>query len=156
MIEVIGNKKSLLSVNGTIDCDKCIDAIVYMADITVLDVDKLNKISEEGGIYIKPNGKILPTFDKSAEASAKYKMVPTGLKQKYTEYPLFASFIKLNGMWEGAFIGTGTQLFKMYKQHYGGKLSDFSNEYLDIFGGERRTLDICGFGLDEVIKNRRL
>ena len=147
-MNIVGNKKALFSVHGVTDADKALQAMEKLADIHDFNIDELNNISETGGIYVKDNGTILNEFDKSAEDAAKYKLVPTGLKFRYSEYPLFAAFIKLHGQWEGCFIGTGTMLFDMYKAHYSGK---FNDDYLEIFSGENRVRDIIGFGLDDVI-----
>lgn len=152
-VNIVGSKSSLFGVHGSVDADKCIEALVYMSEQSEIDIDKINKASEQGGIYIKDNGKILNGFGDNDEFQAKYKMVPTGMKLRFSDYPLFASFIKLNGMWEGAFIGTGTQLFTMYKDHYNNKSVEFSDEYLEIFGGIRRTMELKGFGLDGILKD---
>ncbi len=149
-MNITGNKKALFSMHGVTDADKALQAMEKLADIHDFDIDRLNNISETGGIYVKDNGTILNEFDKLAEDAAKYKLVPTGLKFRYSEYPLFAAFIKLHGQWEGCFIGTGTMLFDMYKTHYSGK---FNDDYLEIFSGENRVRDIVGFGLNNVINN---
>ena len=149
-MNIVGNTNTLFSMHGFLDPGKLINAIQTMTDIETLDIDEINKKSEAGGIYVKQSGTIMETFDKADENLAKYKLVPTGLKFRYTEYPLFASFIKLKGQWEGCFVGTGTMLFDMYKKHYNG---DFDETYMSLFGGENRTRDICGFGLSEVIDN---
>lgn len=120
-MNVSGNKKALFSMHGVTEADKCLQALEKLADVHDFDIDTLNNISETGGIYVKANGTILEYFDKLAEESAKYKLVPTGLKFRYSEYPLFAAFIKLHGQWEGCFVGTGTMLFEMYKDHYNGE-----------------------------------
>lgn len=137
-------------MHGVTEVDKCLQALEKLADVHDFDIDTLNNTSETGGVYVKANGTILEYFDKLAEDSAKYKLVPTGLKFRYSEYPLFAAFIKLHGQWEGCFVGTGTMLFDMYKEHYDGK---FNLDYQDIFGGENRVRDIVGFGLLEVLDN---
>lgn len=149
-MNVSGNKKALFSMHGVTEADKCLQALEKLADVHDFDIDTLNNISETGGIYVKANGTILEYFDKLAEESAKYKLVPTGLKFRYSEYPLFAAFIKLHGQWEGCFVGTGTMLFEMYKDHYDG---EFNLDYQDVFGGENRVRDIIGFGLLEVLDN---
>ncbi len=149
-MNVSGNKKALFSMHGVTEVDKCLQALEKLADIHDFDIDTLNNISETGGIYVKANGTILEYFDKSAEESAKYKLVPTGLKFRYSEYPLFAAFIKIHGQWEGCFVGTGTMLFDMYKDHYNG---EFNLDYQDVFGGENRVRDLIGFGLIEILDN---
>lgn len=153
-MKVIGNKQSLLSLYGSVNADKLLEAIEYMTNISELNIDALNKESEKGGLYVSENGKILKDFDKASEYCAKYLIIPTGLKLKYTEYPLFASFIKINSFWEGAFIGTGTQLFEMYKKHT-KNMNKFCTEYKDIFSGDNRYTDLNGFGLSEVLKNKK-
>lgn len=147
-MQIIGNAKTILSMHGFLDSDKLIQAIGNMADTDKIDIKAINDASELGGLYVAHNGKILNTFNKGDESLARYKLVPTGLKFRHSEYPLFASFIKLHGQWEGCFIGTGTMLFDMYKSHYNG---DFCNDYVDIFGGDNRVRDISGFGLAEVL-----
>lgn len=149
-MNVSGNKKALFSMHGVTEANKCLQALEKLADVHDFDIDTLNNISETGGVYVKANGTILEYFDKSAEESAKYKLVPTGLKFRYSEYPLFAAFIKLHGQWEGCFVGTGTMLFDMYKDHYDG---EFNLDYQDVFGGENRVRDLIGFGLLEILDN---
>lgn len=149
-MNVVGNKVALFSVHGITDADKCLHALEKLSDEHTFDINELNKVSETGGIYVKANGGILDGFEKLDEQAAKYKIVPTGFKFRYSEYPLFAAFIKLQGQWEGCFVGTGTMLFDMYKEHYTG---DFDNSYQDIFGGENRIRDIVGFGLTEVLSH---
>lgn len=153
MSNIHGNIKTLFSMHGDVNVDKAIDAIEYMTELKDIDINEINDASEKGLLYITTNGKILEIADKPCEGRAKYKLVPTGLKLRYTNYPLFASFIKIGGFWEGAFIGTGIQLFEMYKEHFGGNKQDYSKDYETIFGGVNRTMDIRGFGLDEVLKN---
>ena len=150
---IIGNQSSLFSMHGEVDVKKALEALICMSELDEIDINFVNDKSESGGIFVEANGNILETFDKSAEMRARYKIVPTGLKLRYTEYPLFASFIKINNFWEGAFIGTGVQLFDMYKQHYKGKSENFINDYRSIFGSENRTVDITGFGLTEITNN---
>lgn len=154
MADIIGNKNQLLGMHGTVDCDKCVEALVYKAELDTVNIDEINKASETGSLYVIADGRICKTCNKSDETLAKYKLVPTGLTQRFSLYPLFASFIKINGMWEGAYIGTGTQLFEMYKKHY-NPTNKFICEYKDIFGGDNRNLDIKGNGLDEVLQNNK-
>lgn len=148
-MNIIGNKKTLFSMHGVIDSDKCLNALEKLSNENDFDINSLNNISETGGLYVKANGTILDGFSKLDEQAARYKLVPTGLKFRYSEYPLFAGFIKLQGAWEGCFVGTGTQLFEMYKDHYAG---NFDYTYLSVFGGENRVRDIFGFGLTEVLE----
>ena len=149
---ISGNAKSLLGMHGDVSCDKAIEALITMSEIDLLDVDKVNKYSEQGMLYVTSSGKILNDCSETSERLAKYKIIPTGLKLRYTNYPLFASFIKLKNFWEGAFIGTGIQLFEMYKSHY--KNDDFNDAYKEIFGGENQKTDILGFGLTDVMVNK--
>lgn len=152
--DIKGNKKSLFGILGQVEPDKVLDAIAYMTEEQVIDIDKINKYAEKGLLYITPSGRILDTADDIAEKQAKYKIVPLGMKLRLTDYPLVASFIRLNAFWEGAFIGTPIQIFEMYKNHYCGDKLNFHNEYKDIFGGENRRHQVIGFGLDDVLANR--
>lgn len=149
-MNVNGNIKLLLSMHGTLDADKCIQAAEVLANIQDFNIDEINRVSETGGLYVQHNGKILDTFTRNDELFARYKIVPTGLKFRFSEYPLMASFIKLQGQWEGCFLGTTTQLFEMYKKHYSG---NFDESYKEIFCNEHRVRDIRGFGLIEVLSN---
>jgi hypothetical protein len=149
-MNVNGNSKALFSVHGTIeDAEKVLKAMESMTDKHDFNINELNDTSETGGIYIKQNGEICDTFSKSDEAIARYKIVPTGLTFRYSDYPLLASFIKLKGQWEGCFVGTATMLFDMYKQHY--RDGEFNEQYKEVFGGDNRSLDVKGFGLTEVL-----
>lgn len=150
--EVIGNAKQLLSMHGDVKVENAIEALKCMSDNPKIDINEINRVSETGGIYVTSDGRILDTFDYLADNKAKYKVVPTGLTLHGTTFPLFASFMKNNNFWEGVYIGTGFQLFEMYKNHY--KPADaFSSEYIKIFGDGNRTKDITGFGLGSVIKD---
>lgn len=150
-MNVNGNLKSLFGMHGNVEnVEKVMRAIESMTDVHDFNVNELNNISETGGIYIRQNGEICDTFTKSDETVARYKIVPTGLNFRYSDYPLLASFIKLKGQWEGCFVGTATMLFDMYKEHY--RDGEFNNQYKEVFGNNR-TLDIKGFGLTEVLSN---
>jgi predicted RNA binding protein with dsRBD fold (UPF0201 family) len=93
-MNVNGNSKALFSVHGTIeDAEKVLKAMESMTDKHDFNINELNDTSETGGIYIKQNGEICDTFSKSDEAIARYKIVPTGLTFRYSDYPLLASFI---------------------------------------------------------------
>lgn len=150
--EVIGNARQLLGVHGDVKFENVVEALKCMSNNPRIDVNEINRVSETGGIYVTSDGRILDTFDYSADNKAKYKIVPTGLTLQGTNFPLFASFMKNNNFWEGAYIGTGFQLFEMYKNHY-KPVDAFSSEYIKIFGDRNRTKDIKGFGLASVIKD---
>ena len=152
-MQVEGNEKQLFSMHGVMTANKAVTAFQCMSDTQVLNIEDVNKTSQSGGLYITYDGKILDYFDDSSERLARYKIVPTGIKAKDTNYPLFASFIKLNNFWEGVFIGTGVQLFDMYKKHFNSG-AKFSEMYLNVFAAEHRAEDIRGFGLKEVLENR--
>ena len=149
-MNITGNKKDLFSQHGIVDTDKALRALKNLSGIDDFDINKLNDTSKLGGLYVKSNGEILNTFTKTDEADANYKIVPTGLKFRFTEYPLFASFIKIKNVWEGCFIGTGVTIFKLYEQHYN---ETFNTMYMNVFSGENRINDIRGFGLNEVAYN---
>lgn len=148
---VTGNIRTLFSMHGDVVLDNCIKAIEAMSDISELVIDSINAISETGGLYIGADGEIFDNYTKDDETRAKYKIVPTGLKYRNTDLPLFASFIKEKGMWTGAYIGTAQSLFEMYMQHYDQK--KFKKVFNKIFCGNNRKRDIVGFGLSEVLNN---
>ena len=150
--EIIGNTKQLLGMHGDVNTVNAIEALKCMSDNTTIDINEINKVSETGGIYVTSDGRILNTFEDLDESKAKYKIVPTGLLLKGTNYPLFASFMKSNNFWEGVYISTGYQLFEMYKNHY-KPIDAFSSEYVKIFGGINKAKDITGFGLASIIKD---
>lgn len=150
--KIIGNKNKLFSMHGMVEADRTLDALANLSESYELDIDKINNASEKAGIYVTESGRILSEFTGNDERRAKYKIVPTGLFQKYTEYPLLASFIKSQGFWEGPFIGTATQLFEMYKQHT--KKDSFCEDYKQYFSGSCRVLDLVGFGLNELKEAR--
>lgn len=148
-MDIIGNIRTLFSMHGDIVLDNCIKAIEALSGISELVIDNINAISETGGLYIAEDGEIFDRYTKDDEAKAKYKIVPTGLKYKNTDIPLFASFIKEKGMWTGAYIGTAQSLFEMYMQHYDQE--KFKKTFNSIFSGDNRNNDITGFGLSEVL-----
>lgn len=149
-LNIIGIQRHLYSYHGNVNTDSTLKALAYMSDNYELDISKLNAASEKGAILITDYGKILESTDGYDENLAKYKIVPTGLKLKYSDCPLLASFIRLNKVWEGAFIGTGIQLFEMYKEHYTNNSVPFDTEYLELFGDKNRNQDIIGFGKKQV------
>ena len=151
--KIVGSKNKLFSMHGMVETDKTLDALANLSESYELNIDKINDASEKAGIYVTESGRILPGFTGNDERRARYKLVPTGLFQKYTEYPLLASFIKSQCFWEGPFVGTATQLFEMYKQHT--KRDSFCEDYKQYFSGSCRVLDLVGFGLDELKEARK-
>lgn len=151
--KIVGSKNKLFSMHGMVETDKTLDALANLSESYELNIDKINDASEKAGIYVTESGRILPGFTDNDGRRARYKLVPTGLFQKYTEYPLLASFIKSQCFWEGPFVGTATQLFEMYKQHT--KRDSFCEDYKQYFSGSCRVLDLVGFGLDELKEARK-
>lgn len=150
-LNISGTQKHLYSYHGNVNVESTLKALAYMSDDYNLDISKLNAAAEKGAILITDYGKILDNTDGCDEHLAKYKIVPTGLKLKYSDCPLLASFIRINKVWEGAFIGTGIQLFEMYKEHYNNSSNvPFDTEYLELFGDKNRCQDIIGFGKKQV------
>lgn len=150
-LNIIGAQRHLYSYHGTVNVENTLKALAYMSDTYELDISKLNAAAEKGEILITDYGKILETTNGCDEQLAKYKIVPTGLKLKYSDCPLLASFIRINKVWEGAFIGTGIQLFEMYKEHYTNNSKvPFDTGYIELFGDKNRTQDIIGFGKKQV------
>lgn len=151
--KVQGNIKSFLGMHGSIEKpEKGIEALAYMSELNEIDIDAVNKASEQGGIYVTAQGRIIRSFTKFDDTVAKYKVVPTGIKLRYSNYPLLASFIKVNNFWEGVYIGTANQLFTMYEEHCS---NEFSSDYKKYFSDDNRTVDIIGFGLDAVLDNNK-
>jgi hypothetical protein len=151
--EIKGNVNALFNMHGDVSIarEKIVTAISFMSGNNNLDIDELNRTSEQGGIYVRSNGTILNDFDDNTEMYAKYKIVPTGLKLKRTNTPLFASFMKVKSGWEGAYIGTAITLFQMYRDHFNeSETSKFSTDYLQIFS---MNSDIKGFGLSGISKD---
>ena len=148
MSKILGDASNLLKAHGKVNGFKILQAIEYVTDFEVLDIDEINSQAEKGGLYIEDNGHILESYKPSDEEIAKYKLVPTGLKINGTSTPIFASFIKNKDGWEGAFIGTGVKIFQGFCKHYNG--GDFDYTYQDIFGNGNESTDINGFGLNEV------
>lgn len=146
MSKILGDSSNLLTAHGKVNGFKAVQAIEYVTDFEVLDIDEINNQAEKGGLYVEDNGHILESYKPSDEEIAKYKLIPTGLKIKGTTTPIFASFIKNRDGWEGAFIGTGIKIFQGYCKYYKG--IDFDFTYQDIFGNGNESTDITGFGLD--------
>ena len=151
--KIIGNVAQLLAYHGFVDFTQAISTITQSTEITVIDVLEINKASEKGGLFVSHNGKIFDKFDEEAEAEAKYKLVPTGLIHKYSNRPLFASFLKSKKTWQGVYIGTAEKLFEMYAKAYNPpeNVASFDRSYLDIFCNENADRDLVGFGLTEII-----
>lgn len=149
-----GDKNKLFKGMGTVDVDKCIGSLFAKIGDVQLDIDAVNFAATCGGIYVASNGKIFDTYTEEDRALAKYKIVPTGLVLKGTRFPIFASFLKFENKkeWQGVYVGTGEDLFKMYKQHY-YDVTCFDNSFINIFCGPGAYLDIRGFGLKEVLTN---
>ena len=120
-MRVIGNMSQLLAYHGDVDCNKAIATIKQSTELTLIDVTEINNASYMGGIYVTHDGHILDTWDKDAERQAKYKLVPTGLVHKFSNKPLFASFLRQKTGWEGVYLGTADKLFEMYASAYKGK-----------------------------------
>lgn len=154
MRNIKGDKNNIFNGIGTVDIDKCIGSIFAKIGDVQLDIDTINSVANSGGIYVASNGKIFNTYTKEDEALAKYKIIPTGLVLKGTRFPIFASFLKFENKkeWQGVYVGTGEDLFKMYKQHY-YDATCFDNNFINVFCGPRTYLDIRGFGLKEVLAN---
>ena len=151
--KIIGNVAQLLAYHGFVDFTQAISTITQSTEITVIDVLEINKASEKGGLFVSHNGKIFDKFDEEAEAEAKYKLVPTGLIHKYSNRPLFASFLKSKKTWQGVYIGTAEKLFEMYAKAYNPpeNVASFDRSYLDIFCNENADRDLVGFGLTEIL-----
>lgn len=147
---ITGNKMSIYGVYGDVDVDKLLDAINYLSGEVNFNTTWMNNQAAKGKLYVREGGTIFKDTSKTSENLAKFCIIPTGFKVKGTEFPIFASFIKLNGMWEGAMINSGEALFNGYKQHFNGTFNDM---YLDIFSNSGRYMNIEGQGLDEVLNN---
>lgn len=136
---------------GNIDIPSTVRAIKFYTENDNIDVNSINKESKKGLLYITKDGCLLPTADSPNEMVAKYKLVPTGLREKTTGFPVVASFVKANNIWNGVFIGTPYQLIKGFKEHKNTKV--FKEDFVKYFGGERRDCDIIGFGMNEINLN---
>lgn len=154
MRNIVGNKEKLYNNFGNVDISKCIGSIFSKIGDVTIDINQLNAVAETGALYVQANGKILDTYTEADESKAKYRIIPTGLVLKGTRFPIFASFLKFesNKQWQGVYLGTGEELFKMYKEHYYDKTC-FDNQYINVFCGPGAYMDILGFGLKQVIKN---
>lgn len=157
MWNIKGDKMSLLKEHGHVQVDRCIGSLFSKIPDDVLDINRVNEASTNGMLFVKDNGTILNECSAGEEQIAKYKIVPTGLFLKGTNTPIFASFLKFKDkeQWQGVYLGTGEQLFKMYKQHYPNP-DKFDNSYINIFCGDKASFGIIGFGLKELLKNREL
>lgn len=58
------------------------------------------------------NGRAYDVIDEESEKFAKYKIVPIGYYDRFTDEPLYASFMKTSFGWEGIFVGTAYQLVR--------------------------------------------
>ena len=147
-IRVIGSATQLLAYHGFVEYDKLIANIAQATELGAINVKDINEYSMRGGIYIDRNGSIATNFDKDAEREATYKVVPTGLTQKYSGKKLFASFFKCHGRWDGVYLGTASKIYTRYKEHYSG--DDFCAEHERLFC-EDETRDLIGFGIKSLL-----
>lgn len=148
-MQVIGKMKQLLGSHGDVDTEKVTGAITVLTELSVLNIAEVNKASEGGGLYVARDGEILETYDSYAEGRATFKIVPTGLRTKFNNTPLVASFVKSKGTWVGALIDIPERIFKNYKKAYGH--GGFNEQYVEIFCGENHGRDITGFGLNHLL-----
>lgn len=148
-MQVIGKMKQLLGSHGDVDVERAVGAIAMLTELTAIDIAEINKASEQGGIYIAKDGEIFDNFDSRADSSAMFKMVPTGLKSKFNNTPLVASFVKSKGTWIGVLIDIPEKIFREYKRHYGH--GGFNDTYTELFCGDNRQNDITGFGLNGML-----
>ena len=148
-MQVIGKMPQLLSSHGDVNVDKAVAAIAVLTELSAIDISEINKASEAGGIYISRDGTIFDTFDAYAEGQATFKMVPTGLKTKFNNTPLVASFVKSKGTWIGALIDIPEKIFREYKKAYGH--GGFQEQYTEIFCGDNHGRDITGYGLNGML-----
>jgi hypothetical protein len=148
-MQVIGKMKQLLGSHGDVDTEKVTGAITVLTELSVLNIAEVNKASEGGGLYVARDGEILETYDSYAEGRAAFKIVPTGLRTKFNNTPLVASFVKSKGTWVGALIDIPERIFKNYKKAYGH--GGFNEQYVEIFCGENHGRDITGFGLNHLL-----
>ena len=148
-MQVIGKMKQLLGSHGDVDTEKVTGAITVLTELSVLNIAEVNKASEGGGLYVARDGEILETYDSYAEGRATFKIVPTGLRTKFNNTPLVASFVKSKGTWVGALIDIPERIFKNYKKAYGH--GGFNDQYVEIFCGENHGRDITGFGLNHLL-----
>jgi len=107
------------------DPEVCVRAIKTMSGEENIDLDYINSYYEslvDGVIYLNDKANKITTPD--AEKRARYKLVPTGYKKKFTGAVLYASFIRGKMGWNGAYIEDFDTLQERMKNYYNEKLKE--------------------------------
>jgi hypothetical protein len=150
-VRVLGDLSKLFKQHSDkVDYEKALLAIDFAVELSVINIDEINNVSDLGGLYVGKDGTIFDGFGFSEDSKAYYKIVPTGLVTKFNNIPILASFYKDDNEWKGVYIGTIDKLFRMYQKFYRGD-HDFSGQYNEFFAGDDGCKDIRGFGLTSVL-----
>lgn len=100
------NAKALFGVIGDVKDPETVYRLMKgISGKTDIDVDDVNAHAEAmGKLYFKDSGQEVSNND--GERTARYKIVETGLKDKYTGDSVYASFTRAKFGWSGTYIGT--------------------------------------------------
>ena len=145
---VTGNIKSLLGAHGLVDVEKTLSILISKGQPGIVDVEDINKASEQGELLVAENGEMFEGVDKHFENRAKYKIVPTGIYSNDKGLPIYASFIKSNIGWDGCYIETIDKIFELYRNNYRGSL--FNIDYKELFTEDNKYTSFRGKGTIEI------
>lgn len=151
----VGVKQSLLGLFGLVDVDKGLKAIQFRTGIEVVDIDHVNKSALEGMLYVTDRGKVLDGITEDDKRKARYFFIPIGYKDKFTGFPLCASFMRSGYTWEGVFIGTVGWLVKRIMDNYEQKIGEITKEEREEIEKFNGYFPVKGFGLKEVLENNK-
>ena len=153
--DYIGDRGSLLGTHGMVDVDKAIRAIQFRAEVTVVDIKKINETAETGLLYLDEKGIALDGVTKADEKKAKYKLVPIGYTDRFTTNEICASFMKGGFAWEGIFVGTVDKLIERIMHNFEERIGRITPREKSSAMKFRGNFILKGFGLGEIMKNNK-
>lgn len=145
-----GSKHSLLGYHGQVDPDKALDAIKYRIKEDIIDIKMINEAGTTACLMLDRNGRAYDVIDAESEKFARYKIVPIGYYDRFTDEPLYASFMKTSFGWEGIFVGTAYQLVRRSIEFSFGSLTKDDHNYLSNFSTK---FPLRGNGYKEILEN---
>jgi hypothetical protein len=154
-VKYIGSKESLLGSFGIVETEKAIKSIQFRTDVSIVDIDYINKAAQEGLLYLSDKGIGIEGTSKEDEKNARYMVVPIGYACKFTGNPLCASFMKGGFTWEGIFVGTLDNLIKRVMNNYQERFGGITDEDSNTIEQYKGNFKIKGFGLKEVLDNNK-
>lgn len=145
------DRKDLYELHGYVDVPRAISSLRFLTDEDI-DIDDLNKASEEGVIYLNEKGVPMPGTLEEVDRTAQYKVIPTCYNNKYNHKQICASFIKSNNSWEGVFINTIDELIKRVQANYGGHYGKITKNDKIAVQAYSNNFIIKGYSLEEIVK----